>query len=207
MGELLVKGLIIGLIFGVPAGAIGALSVQRTIEKGFLTGFVTGLGSSAADALYACLGVFGITMITDFLQRNQRPISIAGSVIIAVYGVSILRKKERPGADAGAGAGNRFSGFLSAFLIAIMNPATILSFFLAFSAFGIVGDYSILQGLSLILGVVLGTGIWWGILNGAVHCFKKRINDKVYHGLNVTLGMLMILFSGVLMVRNLRRRF
>lgn len=191
------------MIFGVPAGAIGALSIQRTLEKGFWNGFLTGLGSSAADALYACLGVFGITIVTDFLQRNEKPISIIGSIVIAAYGISILRKKKMPKTSDGAGAGNGFSGFLSAFFIAIMNPATILSFFVAFSAFGIVGDYSILQGLCLVLGVVLGTGIWWGILNGAVHCFKKRINDKTYHVLNVLLGMLMILFSGVLIVRNL----
>ena len=187
----------------MPAGAIGALSIQRTLEKGFWNGFLTGLGSSAADALYACIGVFGITMITDFLQRNERPISIIGSVVIAVYRVSILGKKERPETGPGAGAGNRLSGFLSAFIIAIMNPATILLFFVAFSAFGIVGDYSILQGFGLVLGVVLGTGIWWGILNGAVHYFKNRINDKAYHVLNLLLGMLMILFSGVLLVRNL----
>ena len=30
------RGLLIGLVFGVPAGAIGALTIQRTLEKGFL---------------------------------------------------------------------------------------------------------------------------------------------------------------------------
>ena len=29
------RGLLIGLVFGVPAGAIGALTIQRTLEKGF----------------------------------------------------------------------------------------------------------------------------------------------------------------------------
>ena len=67
--ELLWKGLLIGLIFGVPAGAIGALSIQRTIERGFWTGLLTGMGSSVADLLYACIGVFGITLVTDFLKK------------------------------------------------------------------------------------------------------------------------------------------
>lgn len=29
---LFIKGMLIGLIFGVPAGAIGALTIQRTME-------------------------------------------------------------------------------------------------------------------------------------------------------------------------------
>ena len=30
------RRLLIGLVFGVPAGTIGALTIQRTLEKGFL---------------------------------------------------------------------------------------------------------------------------------------------------------------------------
>ena len=58
-----VKGILIGLIFGVPAGAIGALTIQRTMEKGFIAGLLTGAGSSAADLLYSAVGIFGIAMI------------------------------------------------------------------------------------------------------------------------------------------------
>ena len=38
MTEFFCKGLLIGLIFGVPAGASGALTIGKTLEKGF---FVT----------------------------------------------------------------------------------------------------------------------------------------------------------------------
>ena len=87
--ELIGKGLLTGLIFGVPAGAIGALTIQRTLEKGFLYGFLTGLGSSAADILYAMIGLLGITMITDFLNRYEKVCSACGAVLIAVYGVML----------------------------------------------------------------------------------------------------------------------
>ena len=77
----LVRGLLIGLIFGVPAGAIGALTIQRTLNSGFFAGLATGLGSSVADLLYACAGVFGITLVSDFLARHQRPISLPGCLL------------------------------------------------------------------------------------------------------------------------------
>ncbi len=65
----LLKGVLTGIVFDVPVGAIGALAIQHTLSHGFRAGFVTGLGSSAADLLYACVGVFGLTAIFDMLLR------------------------------------------------------------------------------------------------------------------------------------------
>ncbi len=70
MGYLL-RGRLIGFIFGLPAGAVGALTVQRTCHHGAKAGLSMGLGSSVADCFYACVGVFGFTLISDFMLRYQ----------------------------------------------------------------------------------------------------------------------------------------
>lgn len=54
----LLKGLVIGVVFGVPAGVVGILSIQRVLTQGAFAGFLTGIGSSAADIFYACVGCF-----------------------------------------------------------------------------------------------------------------------------------------------------
>lgn len=46
------KGLMVALVFGVPAGTIGALTIQHTLQRGFKAGVITGLGSMAADIFY-----------------------------------------------------------------------------------------------------------------------------------------------------------
>ena len=33
--DFIIKGMLIGVIFGVPAGTIGALTIQRTMKQGF----------------------------------------------------------------------------------------------------------------------------------------------------------------------------
>ena len=35
-----IKGFLIALIFGIPAGAIGALNIQRSLKNGFIAGFM-----------------------------------------------------------------------------------------------------------------------------------------------------------------------
>lgn len=63
----LLKGICVGLLFGLLAGAAGAaLTVQRTLVHGPRMGILTGLGASAADCFYAVVGAFGWTWISVF---------------------------------------------------------------------------------------------------------------------------------------------
>lgn len=196
----LIKGMLIGLVFGVPAGAIGALTIQRALAHGFWAGFVTGAGSTAADVLYACIGVFGLTVVSDYLLAHQTVISLAGSVFIIVMGALIFRKKGIRVTDTETR--NRLPGFFgSSFVIAITNPATVLAFFIAFSSFGIAGKMTSAQGLQLISGIFIGTFVWWGLLSAIVSAFKRRITDSIYQKLNWILGGLMILFGVTVAIR------
>lgn len=197
-----IRGLLIGLIFGVPAGAIGALTIQRTLEKGFFAGFVTGTGSSAADLIYSCAGVFGITIIADFLSAHQVVIRVIGGFVILLLGAVILRKTELPSVQPDT-KGTPIFFFMSAFMAAIFNPATILSFMAAFTAFGIHGDLDAYQGTALILGVFAGTLCWWAALSGVVAHFRKRVTNNVYKWLNRILGCFMTLFGIIMMLQGL----
>lgn len=199
--ELMGKGLLTGLIFGVPAGAVGALTIQRTLEKGFLYGLLTGLGSSAADMLYAMIGLLGITMVTDFLNRYEKVCSICGAVLIAVYGFVVCGKKADLTRNGSIKGTTYLSGFLSAFTIAVMNPAAVLSFLIAFETVGLNGEYSILEGLQIVLGILLGTSAWWAILSGAVYKFKSGITEKIYSKMNLILGCMLIGFAVIVFLR------
>ena len=53
MVTFFLRGMLIGLLFGIPAGAVGAMTVQRTWNYGIKAGLLNGLGSSVADCIYA----------------------------------------------------------------------------------------------------------------------------------------------------------
>ena len=197
------RGLLIGLVFGVPAGAIGALTIQRTLEKGFFAGLVTGAGSSAADLIYSCVGVFGITVISDFLAYYQTVIRLAGGILILLLGLVILRK-QRPAAVSPDTRSTPVLYFLSAFTAAILNPATVLSFMVAFTAFGIGGDLNTCQGIALTTGILVGTLCWWTALSGIVSHLRKRVTDHIYKWLGRILGGQMMLFGLVMILQGVR---
>lgn len=78
MISYLIKGILVGLLFGIPVGAVGTMTVHRTLNYGFGAGLMTGLGSSIADCFYAFVGVFSLTWISDFLLKYQLIIHIIG---------------------------------------------------------------------------------------------------------------------------------
>ncbi len=97
---------------------------------------MTDLGSSAADLLYTCAGVFGLTAVSDLFLRYQTVISFIGGVLVAALGILIFQKENKlPISNASAAQLPIYFG--TAFAAAITNPATVLTFFVTFAAFGI----------------------------------------------------------------------
>lgn len=199
--EYIIKGMLIGLIFGVPAGAIGALTIQRTLERGFKMGLLTGLGSSAADIIYACVGIFGIRFIMEFLSEYQFIIRILGGSFITIFGICILRKKPQDVVGQDENEAPLFC-FLSSFLAALLNPVAVLSFLAAFTAFEIEGNLSVWQGMGLILGILAGTLCWWLLLSGMTAYFRHRVTGRIYQWLNRILGCFMLIFGAVMLIRH-----
>lgn len=191
--ENLFKGILIGLMFGVPIGAVGAMTVQRTLDRGFSAGLLTGLGSSVADCLYACVGVFGLTFISDFLLKYRTIINIIGGVFVLIMGISGLVKKLIESAPQRSAEGAKM--FLSSFVVGITNPAAILTFLFAFTYFGIAEISGALNGILLVAGVFIGTYIWWSALSGTVCFIKSKTGNRGLPYINKIFGVILILFA------------
>ena len=93
--------------------------------------------------------------------------------------------------------------FASSFVIAITNPATVLSFLMAFAAFEITGEQTAMQSIQLIAGIFLGTLCWWSVLSGVTAAFRSRVNQRIYQVLNRVLGCFMLIFGGVVLIKGL----
>lgn len=199
MGYLL-RGILIGLLFGLPVGAVGTMTVQRTWNEGIKAGLLTGLGSSAADCIYACIGALGLTIVSDCLLRYQKAILLAGGSLILLMGVTVFRRKqdEKKQMDQRE---RRTSLFLTSFLVGITNPAAILTFLFAFSCFGITGRSGVLQSIALVAGVFIGTYIWWGALSFVTDSIRKKAGNVNFQKTNKIFGSLLILFGVVVLIR------
>lgn len=197
--SLFLKGILIGLLFGVPVGAVGAMTVQRTWEHGIKAGLLTGMGSSIADCIYAAVGAFGLTMISDFLLQYQTAIHLVGGTIVLLMGIRLLFRKGEA-AEISAVSG-RLRMFLSSFVVGITNPAAILTFLFAFSWFGIAGHRTKGNGWLVVLGVFVGTWLWWGGLTAAVALARKKKRADGFQKMNRIFGVILGLFGVLVFIR------
>lgn len=200
MTSYLLRGILIGLLFGLPVGAVGTMTVQRTWSFGFRAGLLTGLGSSVADCLYAVVGAFGLTLVSDFLFQHQALINIFGGGLILCMGIRLLLKKgEAVVTQAKVLSGMKM--FLSSFAIGITNPAAILTFLFAFSYFGISGVTGPRDGISLVCGVFIGTYLWWGTLSAATSAVRAKTGNRGFLYMNQVFGTVLTLFGGAIFLK------
>lgn len=197
--SLIWKGILIGLLFGVPVGAVGAMTVQRTWEHGIGAGLLTGMGSSVADCIYAGIGSFGLTMVSDFLLKYQTVIHLVGGAIVMFMGIRLLfRKGEESEVPV---VSEKWKMFLSSFAVGITNPAAILTFLFAFSWFGITEG----SGWLVVVGVFIGTYFWWGGLSAAVALARKKKRTGSFQKMNRIFGTVLSLFGILVFIRALSK--
>ena len=65
--SLFLKGILIGLLFGVPVGAVGAMTVQRIWEHGIKAGLLTGTGRFKIFLSSFAVGITNPAAILTFL--------------------------------------------------------------------------------------------------------------------------------------------
>ncbi|HEU5200440.1 MAG TPA: LysE family transporter [Ktedonobacterales bacterium] len=222
----LLRGLLIGLSIAAPVGPIGVLCIRRTLAVGRVYGLVSGLGAATADAFYGSVAGFGLTFLSSFLIEQRFWLRLIGGLFLCYLGVrtflaqpaeqaaeakssNLAEARERP-----TGARVRKPGFRKRFgpkagayastlLLTLTNPTTIFSFAAIFAGLGLASvNGSYLASGSLVLGVFLGSALWWFLLSGGISLFREKLGARQLRWINRLSGG-MILAFGVLALASL----
>ncbi|WP_261303745.1 LysE/ArgO family amino acid transporter [Paenibacillus andongensis] len=196
----LLKGILLGLSIAAPVGPIGILCIRRTITLGRLHGFLSGLGAASADAFYGFIAGFGLTLITSFLLDQKSLLQAVGGLFLCYLGVRTFRSK--PSANAAKASGNTlFRSYLSTLMLTITNPMTIMSFLGAFAGLGM-GDSQtgIASAVVLVIGVFVGSALWWLALSLVIGMFRDRIHVSALGWINRISGVILSVFGLVAII-------
>lgn len=172
----LLKGLILGFSIAAPVGPIGILCIRRTLSDGRLIGFFSGLGAATADMFYGSIAAFGLTAIQTLLIGGQFWLKLVGGLFLLYLGLRTFFSRPAENATKTNNQVKGFAGaYLSTVLLTLTNPATIISFTVIFAGLGFAntnGNY--LAPVFLVLGVFLGSSIWWLTLSTIVGLLRKK---------------------------------
>jgi threonine/homoserine/homoserine lactone efflux protein len=197
------RGLIIGFSIAAPVGPIGVLCISRTLTEGRISGLISGLGAATADALYGSIAAFGLAFISNILINQQGWIRLIGGVFLCSLGIKIFLSSPAKQAARVKGHG-LISTYASTFFLTLTNPMTILSFAAIFAGLGVGSETAnyLLAG-TLVLGVFIGSTLWWLILSSGVSLIRKKIESYRLRWVNRMSGILITIF-GILALLSLR---
>jgi threonine/homoserine/homoserine lactone efflux protein len=193
--SLFVKGLIIGFSIAAPVGPIGVLCIRRTLAEGRISGFVSGMGAATADAMYGCIAGFGVTYISSLLIGQQFWFRLIGALFLGYLGVRAFFSKPAEAPSKGAATG-LVGAYASTLFLTLTNPVTILAFAAVFAGLGLgnfSGDYT--AGMLLVLGVFLGSAVWWMFLSVGVGLFRTWFNGPRLRWVNRLSGIIITGFG------------
>jgi len=174
--EVFLSALLIGLSIAAPVGPIGLLTIQRSLEHGPRAGLATGLGAAAADAVYGAVGAFGVTWLVQALVAARVPLALFGGAFLLWMAWQLLRAPVAERAASAAPAKNGWQYFATTFVLTLSNPATIISFIAIFGAMA--GRTRVAAPLTMVLGVLVGSALWWLFLSGAVGRLRERFDAR-----------------------------
>jgi threonine/homoserine/homoserine lactone efflux protein len=202
--SIVLRGIILGFSIAAPVGPIGVLCIRRTLAYGRATGFVSGLGAATADMCYGAIAAFGLTAISSLLVSQSSWIRLIGGTFLCYLGIRTLLSK--PAAQAAAtGVYGLAGAYTSTLLLTLTNPATILSFVAIFAGLGLAsttGGYG--ASALLVLGVFLGSALWWLLLSTIVGLLRTRLDLRALRWVNRLSGVILLGF-GVFALLSLTR--
>lgn len=193
--DLLIKGIIVGVVVSAPLGPVGVLCIQRTLNKGRWFGFVTGLGATLSDITYALVTGYGMSFMDDLIVKHHIFLQVVGSVMLFFFGMYTFRSNPVKSLRPSSGKrGTYLHNFVTAFFVTISNPLIIFLFIGLFARFSFVMPGSPV-GFQLVgyLAIIIGAVSWWFSITYFVNKVRARFNVRGIWILNRIIGVVVII--------------
>jgi threonine/homoserine/homoserine lactone efflux protein len=199
------QSLLIGFSIAAPVGPIGILCIRRTLADGRRAGLISGIGAATADAFYGAVAAFGLTFISTFLIKQSIWLRLGGGLFLIFLGIRTFLAQPDDNETPNLSKENHqgmLSYFMSTFLLTISNPLTILSFAAIFAGLG-PGRFNSqdnFDSLMIVLGIFLGSSIWWFFLTFTTGFVRNRINRNTLIWINRIAGAIILIFGIVVLI-------
>jgi len=192
--ELPLRGLAAGFIIAAPVGPVNVLCIQRSLTKGWRSGLLSGVGAALVDTLYGGIAGFSISLVIQFLLREQFWIRLIGGILLIGIGAALYFKKPHS-LKASRKDSSSHSDLVSAFLLTATNPTTVLSFLAVLAMLGLGRQRPLWQTSLLVGGIFCGSMTWWIVLTCGATLLRDKVTDSTMRSLNRVGGLAIGLFG------------
>lgn len=201
LAELFLRMVVIGVAVAAPVGAMGMLTIQRTLARGWRAGLATGLGIATADAAFAALAAFGVSAVAEWLMRYEAPLRILGGAGLLWLGWRALRTRAPAPAVPEVPVRTSIARmFGTAVGLTLTNPLTIMAFAAIFAGAGLVAQPGMSSAVVVTLGVAVGSLLWWLALVTGVWAVRHAMSPRLMGIINRISGAILMAFGALAII-------
>ncbi|MDP3712689.1 MAG: LysE family transporter [Mycobacteriales bacterium] len=203
MSTALLTGLGLGLAVAAQVGPVSLLLVRTVLRGATSAGLAIGLGAAVVDVAYAAAGSAGAAGLLE-VAALRTTLGLLGSAVLVVLGLRALQTVRRPllAGDLPAEIATPTRALRTSLAATASNPMTIAAWTAVFLA---TTTAELTRGAAgtglLLLGIGLGTLIWFTALTGVVRLVRGRVTDRGLRGVDIASGLGLVAFGVVLAVR------
>ena len=195
--EIVIKGMVIGIVASAPMGPVGVLCVQRTLNKGRAYGFVTGTGAALSDILYALLTGYGLSFIYDIISNQSTLfwLQIIGASIMFIFGLHTFRTNPMKNTrNVSRNKSSLLQNGITGFFITLSNPTIILLFLGLFTPLNfMLPEQPFFMQCIGYLSIFGGAMLWWFFITYVVSKLRVRFDVRGIRVINRIIGVAVML--------------
>lgn len=198
--DLVIKGIIIGVVASAPMGPVGILCIQRTLNKGRWYGFITGIGAAFSDIIYAVATGVGMSYVMDFIENktNMFYLQLIGSIMLFLFGLYTYRSNPaqslRP---VSKDKGTLVYNLVTAFGVTFSNPLIVFLFVALFARFAFVVPEHLFQQSVGYLSIFFGALLWWFALAYVINKVRTSFDVSRIRVFNRIIGAVVMVASAM----------
>ena len=190
--EIIVKGIVIGIVASAPMGPVGVLCIQRTLNKGRAYGLVTGVGAALSDIFYALLTAYSLNLLYDVISNPTTVywMQLIGAIIMFIFGVHTFRSNPVQNTrNVSRNKSSLLRNGITGFFITLSNPMIILLFVALFSPFNfVIPEMSLPHQCFGYLAIFAGAMLWWLFITYVVNKLRTRFDVRGIWIINRVIG-------------------
>jgi threonine/homoserine/homoserine lactone efflux protein len=194
---VIAHGFMTGLLLQAAIGPVFFFILNTAIRTTPFHGACAVLGVALADSIYIALAVLGVGKLLE-KPGIKHLMGICSSVVLVAFGAIMIISAARTGARGvqnAAGVSNHLSSFLSAFLLTISSPLTIVFWTGLFAAQATEKGYSRRQLAMFGLAAGTATLVFLGLAVALFSLIRASIPAAVVKTLNIVVGGLLIAYG------------
>ena len=204
--EIIVKGVIIGIVASAPMGPVGVLCVQRTLNKGRIYGIVTGTGAALSDILYALVTGYGLSFLYDIISNPGTLywMQLVGAIVMFLFGIHTFRTNPVQNTrNVSRNKSNLVQNGITGFFLTLSNPLIVLLFMALFTPFNfMLPDMPFFNQFIGYISIFGGAMLWWLFITYVVNKLRSRFDVRGVWIINRVIGVAVMIgsFIGALLV-------